>query len=66
VVCFAVVAGKSARVTVWKKRFFAAGSRNPFPLWGGAHDDGTAKELTNIAKRKESIAAEGISDVQFS
>ena len=31
-----------------KRRFVAAGSRNPFPLWGGAHDDGTTKELTNI------------------
>lgn len=50
--CFAVVVGKSARETVCKKRFFAAGSRNPFPLWGGAHNEGTTKELTNIAKRK--------------
>ena len=49
-----------------KRRFAAAGSRNPFPLWGGAHDDGTTKELTNIAKRKESNAAERISGVQFS
>jgi len=51
-VCFAVVVGKSAREVFWKKRFFAAGSRNPFLLWGGAHDDGTTKELTNILKRK--------------
>jgi len=65
-VCFAVVVGKSARETVCKKRFFAAGSRNPFPLWGGAHNEGTTKELTNIAKRKRKNAAEGISGVQFS
>ena len=49
-----------------ERRFVAAGSRNPFPLWGGAHDIGTTKELTGILKRKKSNAAEGISGVQFS
>jgi hypothetical protein len=60
-----VVAGKSASEES-KDDSLRQGSRNPFPLWGGAHDSGTTKEPTGILKRKKSNAAEGISGVQFS